>query len=111
MKDLNEYPTPRSDSEGEHAANIALWCSTGKHGYKEDTHAIVVPIEVARDLERRAAALREALDGMLPSYIELKRISLYLANSDAPNWCGRHLTVDDDVNVIAARAVLDATKP
>lgn len=55
--------------------------------------------------------MREALNGILENYIELKRITLHMAKSDAPNWIGKNLTVDDDIHVIAARAAIaKATK-
>lgn len=53
----------------------------------------------------------EALQGMLENYIELKRISLMVAQSDAPNWAGATLTVEDDIHVIKARAILARATP
>lgn len=42
--------TPESDANAEHADNISLWCSTGKHGMKPED-ASVVPLSFARQLE------------------------------------------------------------
>lgn len=57
-------------------------------------------------LETRNRQLVQAASGMLENYLELKRISLAMACSDAPNWMGANLTPDDDVHVIAVRKVL-----
>ncbi len=51
----------------------------------------------------------DALEGLLENYLTLKRISLIVARSDGP-WAGSHLTEDDDVHVIAARAALALAK-
>jgi hypothetical protein len=67
-----------------------------------------VELEYRRLVEQNRV-LRQALSGMLGNYIELKRISLIYARSDAPNWMPS-LTENDDIHVIAARAALAATK-
>ncbi len=46
----------------EHAANIALWISTGKHGFTEEKNAGVVPTDFARQLERELEEANRKLD-------------------------------------------------
>lgn len=77
----------------------------------------VVPDEAYHDGKARIAALIdrethytelvEAYSAMLENYVELKRISLIVAKSDAPNWIGAGFTVEDDIHVQKARALLD----
>lgn len=65
-------------------------------------------IKRCAELRTQNAELREALSGMLENYIELKRFSLCIARSDAPNWVGAAMTPEDDIHVIAARQALAA---
>lgn len=50
--------------------------------------------------------LLAACKGMLANYIELKRIALLVAKSDAPNWVGSGLTAEDDIHVTAVKAAI-----
>ena len=66
------------------------------------------PDELQANARLIAAApeLLVALSAMLANYLELKRVSLALARSDAPNWIGSPMTPDDDIHVIKARAAI-----
>ncbi len=77
------------------------------------TLGVEITIEEAKanaQLIASAPELLEALEGMLENYIELKRISLCMAKSDAPNWIGASMTPEDDVHVIAARQAIAKAK-
>lgn len=59
-----EIPTPRVDAEAEHASNVDLYISTGKHGYTEAKNAMVVNADLARTLEKETILLQRELDAL-----------------------------------------------
>lgn len=82
---------------------------TGKQA-KANAKLIVEAVNSHARLLAHNEMLRKALDGMLGNYIEMKRIILITASSDAPNWIGARITPEDDIHVIAARAALEQTE-
>lgn len=76
--------TPRSDAEQEHASNVALWISTGKHGYTEAS-AAVVPIDFARTLER------ELTESQRQAALYAKDVQMVMAQRDKWKSCAEAL--------------------
>ena len=89
--------------------NSTLWnlrASDGERLAMELSEDRAREIEAAINERAALVAVAEAATRMLENYRELKQISLALAKSDAPNWVGAGMTVDDDIHVQAVTNAL-----
>jgi hypothetical protein len=94
-----------SDAQAERDKFRAQWLESNRR--LETAHEAKLTAEAQlSDAQAALKVSQDAMRGMLGNYIELKRISLYMAKSDSPNWIGRDMQPEDDIHVQAVTAAL-----